>query len=179
MTLGGRLKSVAVGAADPAVIRRSATAMVDRFGLWLFSGDDRGVTLYSASDRLNYSGVSNIVIPLLISMFIVLSTMIGSVYERKREIGIYTSVGMAPSHVSILFIAEAVVLAGIGGLAGLIIGTVGAWLLGILVPALPTYTPWSYVVFAELLAATIGLAAGVLPAYRAASLDPIEALRAE
>jgi putative ABC transport system permease protein len=71
------------------------------------------------------------------------------------------------------------VLAGIGGLAGLIIGTVGAWLLGFLVPALPTYTPWSYVVFAELLAATIGLAAGVLPAYRAASLDPIEALRAE
>ena len=44
---------------------------------------------------------------------------------------------------------------------------------------LPTHTPWSYVVLAELLAAVIGLAAGVLPAVRAANLDPIEALRAE
>jgi len=44
---------------------------------------------------------------MIISVFIVLNTMIGSVYERKREIGIYTSVGLAPSHVSFLFIAEA------------------------------------------------------------------------
>ncbi len=43
----------------------------------------------------------------------------------------------------------------------------------------PTHTPWSYVVLAELLAAVIGLAAGVLPAIRAANLDPIDALRAE
>jgi putative ABC transport system permease protein len=71
------------------------------------------------------------------------------------------------------------VLASIGGLAGLVIGAGGAWLLGIVIPALPTHTPWSYVVLAELLAAVIGLAAGVLPAVRAANLDPIEALRAE
>jgi len=48
-----------------------------------------------------------------------------------------------------------------------------------IVPALPTHTPWLYVVLAEILAALIGLLAGVLPAYRAANLDPIEALRAE
>ena len=70
-------------------------------------------------------------------------------------------------------------LASVGGLAGLVIGTGGAWLLGAAVPALPTHTPWSYVVLAELLAAVIGLTAGVLPAVRAANLDPIEALRAE
>ena len=66
-----------------------------------------------------------------------------------------------------------------GGLAGLAIGTGGAWLLGELVPALPTHTPLIYVALAELLAIFIGLIAGVLPAYRAARLDPIEALRAE
>jgi hypothetical protein len=48
---------------------------------------------------------------LIISVFIVLNTMIGSVYERKGEIGIYTSVGLAPSHVSFLFIAEALAFA--------------------------------------------------------------------
>ena len=74
---------------------------------------------------------------------------------------------------------EAVVLSSIGGLAGLMIGDRGAWLLGMIVPALPTHTPWLYVVLAEILAALIGLLAGVLPAHRAANLDPIEALRAE
>jgi putative ABC transport system permease protein len=89
------------------------------------------------------------------------------------------ALGAGRRQILALFIGEAVVLASIGGLAGLVIGTGGAWLLGIAVPALPTHTPWSYVVLAELLAAVIGLAAGVLPAVRAANLDPIEALRAE
>ena len=67
--------------------------------------------MYHASDALSYSGVPNIIIPILISVLIVLNTMIGSVYERKREIGVYTSVGLAPSHVSFLFIAESLAIA--------------------------------------------------------------------
>ena len=78
-----------------------------------------------------------------------------------------------------LFIGEAVVLAGIGGIAGLIAGAGIAWLLGVFVPALPTHTPWLYAVYAEALAAVIGLLAGVLPARNAAALNPVDALRAE
>jgi putative ABC transport system permease protein len=59
------------------------------------------------------------------------------------------------------------------------IGAGGAWVLGAIVPALPTHTPWQYVVLAETLAVLIGLLAGVLPAHRASTLNPIEALRAE
>jgi len=59
------------------------------------------------------------------------------------------------------------------------IGAGGAWLLGATVSALPTHTPWLYVFLAEILAVVIGLLAGVLPALKAANLDPIEALRAE
>ena len=54
-----------------------------------------------------------------------------------------------------------------------------AGFLGATVPALPTHTPWLYVFLAEILAVVIGLLAGVLPALKAANLDPIEALRAE
>ncbi|MFZ0134668.1 MAG: ABC transporter permease [Desulfobacterales bacterium] len=118
-------------------------------------------------------------ISLLVGGVGILTIMIIAVNDRTSEVGLLRALGAGRRQILALFIGEAVVLAGIGGLAGLVIGTGGAWLLGVLIPALPTHTPWSYVVLAELLAAAIGLAAGVLPAIRAANLDPIEALRAE
>ena len=78
-----------------------------------------------------------------------------------------------------IFLGEAVVLAAVGGLAGLSLGVGGAWLLGALVPALPVEIHWGYVLLAEALATLVGLLAGVLPARHAAQLDPVEALRAE
>lgn len=111
LAAGGRLKSVAARPTSSINIQTMAEELTDRFGLSIFSGEPEGTFLYSARNTLSYSGVPNIVIPLIISVFIVLNTMIGSVYERKREIAIYTSVGLAPSHVSFLFIAEALAFA--------------------------------------------------------------------
>ncbi len=118
-------------------------------------------------------------ISLLVGGVGILTIMTIAVNERTAEIGLLRAIGAGRRHILFLFIGEAVVLSSIGGLAGLIIGAGGAWFLGVAVPALPTHTPWSYVVMAEILAASIGLLAGVLPAHRAANLDPIEALRAE
>jgi putative ABC transport system permease protein len=118
-------------------------------------------------------------ISLLVGGVGILTIMTISVNERRAEIGLLRAIGAGRGQVLTLFIGEAVVLAGIGGLAGLVIGSGGAWLLGATVPALPTHTPWLYVVLAETLAVVIGLLAGVLPAYRASNLDPIQALRAE
>jgi hypothetical protein len=111
LAVGGNLKGVAIRPRSLSNIQDTARDLNDRFGLSLFSGEPDGTYLYNASDSMSYSGVPNIIIPLIISIFIVLNTMIGSVYERKREIGIYTSVGLAPSHVSFLFIAEAMAFA--------------------------------------------------------------------
>ncbi|MBT8370721.1 MAG: ABC transporter permease, partial [Deltaproteobacteria bacterium] len=111
LAAGGHLKGVAIRPRSLETIQTKARDLIDRFGLSLFSGESDGTYLYHASDTMSYSGVPNIIIPLIISIFIVLNTMIGSVYERKREIGIYTSVGLAPSHVSFLFIAEAMAFA--------------------------------------------------------------------
>jgi putative ABC transport system permease protein len=118
-------------------------------------------------------------ISLLVGGVGILTIMTIAVHERTAEIGLLRALGADRRQILALFIAEAVVLAGLGGLAGLGAGTGGAWLLGEFVPALPTHTPWIYVLFAELLAVAIGLLAGVLPARHAARLDPIEALRAE
>ncbi len=136
LAAGGHLKGVAVHPRNPDTIQATARDLIDRFGLSLFSGEPDGTYLYHASDSMSYSGVPNIIIPLIISIFIVLNTMIGSVYERKREIGIYTSVGLAPSHVSFLFIAEAMAFAVLSVVFGYLLAQVTAKLFA-------TTTLWS------------------------------------
>uniref|UniRef100_I2Q375 ABC-type antimicrobial peptide transport system, permease component n=1 Tax=Desulfovibrio sp. U5L TaxID=596152 RepID=I2Q375_9BACT len=136
--LGGQLKSLVVAPpADRLAMGKvqaddgsaMAGALADRFGLAVFSGQPDGVFVYHSGDALGYAGVPNILVPLVISVLIVLNTMIGSVYERKREIGVYTAVGLAPSHVSFLFIAEALAFAVISVVLGYLLAQVSAGLL--------------------------------------------------
>jgi len=121
LAMGGHFKALAVVPDTPDAVPEMARRLVDRFGLTLFAGQPDGTYVYNVSDRLNYSGMPNVVVPLLISALIVLNTMIGSVYERKREIAVYTSVGLAPSHVAFLFVAEAVAFAVISVVFGYIL----------------------------------------------------------
>lgn len=118
-----------------------------------------------------------------ISLFVggigILTIMMIAVTERTSEIGLLLALGATRRQIVILFLGEAAILAAIGGIAGLIFGAGGAHLLGVIIPAIPVSTPIFYVALAESLAITIGLIAGVLPARRAAKLDPIEALRTE
>jgi putative ABC transport system permease protein len=118
-------------------------------------------------------------ISLLVGGVGILTIMSIAVNERTGEIGLLRAMGVERSHVLALFLGEAVILAAIGGLAGLGLGVGGSWLCGMLIPALPAHTSWSYAAAAELLAVVVGLLAGVLPARRAAGLHPVEALRAE
>jgi len=126
LSRGGVLKAVAVRPGPGRAVGAEARDLVDRFGLALFAGEKDGVYLYNASDTISYSGVPNIMVPLVISVCIVLNTMISSVYERKREIGIYTSIGLAPSHVSFLFVAEALAFAVISVVLGYLVAQTSA-----------------------------------------------------
>jgi len=128
LSSGGKLKSLSVRHLPDAPTLSMAQDLVDRFGLTLFSGEPEGTFLYHASDTLNYAGVPNIMIPLIISICIVLNTMISSVYERKREIAVYTSVGLAPSHVSFLFIAEALAFAVLSVVMGYLLAQTSAYI---------------------------------------------------
>jgi putative ABC transport system permease protein len=102
-----------------------------------------------------------------------------AISERTGEIGLLRALGAEGRQILGLFLGEAAVLAGLGGVIGLLLGIGGAQLLTFALPALPVHTPWIYVVIAEALAILIGIVAGVAPAQRAARLDPVEALRAE
>jgi putative ABC transport system permease protein len=110
----------------------------------------------------------------------ILTIMTIAVRERRREIGLLRALGAGRGQILTLFLLEAVLLALLGGVLGLFVGAGGAWLIGALVPALPTETAWDFVLMiAEVIAVLIGLAAGVLPALRAAALDPVAALHEE
>jgi putative ABC transport system permease protein len=109
----------------------------------------------------------------------ILTIMTIAVAERTGEIGLLRALGARRRQVLLLFLFEAGLLAGIGGVFGLALGYALAQLLHAIFPALPVTTPWSYAVGAQLIAVAIGIAAGVAPANRASRLDPVEALRAE
>ncbi len=109
----------------------------------------------------------------------ILTILTIAVAERTSEIGLLRAVGATQQRILLLFLGEAALLAVLGGTAGLLLGWGAALLLEFALPALPVHTPWSYALLAELVAVVVGLAAGVLPARRAAHLDPLEALRSE
>ena len=118
-------------------------------------------------------------ISLLVGGVGIVTIMTIAVTERTSEIGLLVALGAPRRTILGLFLGEAVVLSALGGAVGLALGFGLAQLLHLLVPALPVHTPISFVLFAELVAVIIGLLAGVLPARRAARLDPVDALRAE
>jgi putative ABC transport system permease protein len=118
-------------------------------------------------------------ISLLVGGVGILTIMTMAVTERTAEIGLLRALGARESQVLTLFLGEAMLLSALGGLGGLILGVGIAQGLHLLIPALPVHTPWLFAVVAELSAISIGLAAGVAPARRAARLDPVEALHTE
>lgn len=118
-------------------------------------------------------------ISLLVGGVGIVTIMTIAVTERTNEIGLLKALGAREHTILGIFLGEAVALSAIGGLLGLVLGIGVAQLLHLVIPALPVQTPLSFVILAEVVAIVIGLAAGVLPARRAARLDPVEALRAE
>lgn len=118
-------------------------------------------------------------VSLLVGAIGILTMMWIAVTERVSEIGLMRALGATEGHVQRLFLLEAVILTVLGGLVGIALGLGIAALLRLTVPGLPVYTPLAYLVAALVVSLLAGLLSGVAPARRAASLHPVEALRAE
>jgi putative ABC transport system permease protein len=118
-------------------------------------------------------------ISLLVGAVGIFTIMTIGVRERRSEIGLLRALGAGRNQVLGIFLAEAVVLSFLGGLAGVLLGVGGAWLLGLAVSKLPvSFSPF-FIFLSAGLSIVIGLVAGILPALNASALDPVEALRAE
>ena len=118
-------------------------------------------------------------ISLLVGAIGILTMMWISVGERTAEIGLVRAIGASRAQVVRLFLVEAALLSLAGGTVGVLAGIGAGWLLRLAVPALPLRTAPEFIAAALAVSLAVGLSAGVLPARRAAALDPVEALRAD
>ena len=118
----GTLRSVGIGLENQSEVERVSDELARRYSLALFAGYDDGVRLVSASNLASVSGAGQVAIPLAIGALIIFNTMMGSIAERRREIHVYTSLGLAPLHVGALFVAEAMTYGLIGTVFGYVIG---------------------------------------------------------
>jgi putative ABC transport system permease protein len=135
--------------------------------------------LGSIIDVVNVAVGGIAAISLVVGAIGILTMMWIAVRERTSEIGLAKAIGATSRQVLSLFLAEAMLLSLAGGLLGVAVGMGGAQALQLAIPSLPVHTPPAFVVAAVIVSLAVGLVSGVLPARRAAALDPIEALRAE
>ncbi len=127
--IGATLRSIAIRTAPGVPALAEGEAFARRSNQTILASDGKEVVLMAsrAGSGLKYAG--QIVVPILLGFLMVLGTMLGSVFERKREIFVYNSVGLSPTHVAWLFFAEAMVYAVVGASLGYLIGQVVSKLL--------------------------------------------------
>lgn len=116
------------------------------------------------------------VIATLIGGAVIMSLMLIGVSERRREIGVRRAVGATRAGVMQQFLVEAILISAFGGAVGILIGAGGAT-VGALLQKLPPAYMWSMIGGAVALSVAVGVIFGLYPAWKAANVDPIEALR--
>ncbi len=117
-------------------------------------------------------------VALMIGGIGVMNIMLVSVTERTKEIGVRKAVGATRLNILSQFLIEAVVLTAIGGFAGLAVGEIASLLMNKYSP-LPAYVPLWAIAVGVGISAAVGIVFGLWPAWKAARLNPIDALRWE
>ncbi len=132
-------------------------------------------------DQLSYVRYATMVIGFLTLIGAgigLMNIMLVSVNERTREIGICKAIGAKKNTILVQFLTESVTICMLGGIVGIILGILLGNLVG-LVLASGFILPWVWMIAGLFFTFIIGLAAGIYPAYKAANLDPVDALRYE
>ncbi len=156
----------------------------------------RGLNMFFLIIQAILGGIS--AVALLVAAFGIANTMVMSIYERTREIGLMKAMGALNRDILLLFLAESGIIGLLGGLGGVVLGWVLGWVGDNLARAYMlrsmvmqtgrvqqdavtsfVYTPVWLILSALLFAVLVGILAGIYPAMRAANLDPIQALRYE
>jgi len=127
---------------------------------------------------LRVGGLAIGIITLLGASIGLMNIMLVSVTERTREIGVRKALGATPLKIRQQFLIEALVICQMGGVMGIILGIVIGNLVSMAIGT-GFVIPWLWIITGFLIGMVVGLLSGVLPAYKASKLDPIESLRFE
>ncbi|MCH7965270.1 MAG: ABC transporter permease [Bacteroidetes bacterium] len=144
----------------------------------IFSNESMITTVNDITGPIKIGALVVSVIALLAAGVGIMNIMLVSVTERTREIGIRKAIGAKKSSILMQFLIEAIILCLVGGFIGIVAGVGIGNLAGSLLSA-QSAIPVDWVVIGISLCITVGLIFGTYPAYKAANLDPIEALRYE
>ena len=115
----------------------------------------------------------------IVSLFGIVNTLILTVFERTREIGMLRAIGMTRRQVRRMIRAESVITALMGGVIGIVLGLVLGGLLAARIDFIVFALPWKQVIFFAIAAVVVGVVAAIFPARRAAKLNVLEALQYE
>ena len=173
---------------DPQTVADEIEKLLDkRHGKGLFSAmttDQILKRIESVLSIMTFILVGIAAISLLVAAFGIMNTMLMSVLERTREIGVMKAIGATNRQVLLIFLYESIAIGIIGGVIGVLLG---AGFTNILIAVFRGFTGMSMtafinpllLVFGVIFAVIVSVASGIYPARRAAKLDPIEALRYE
>ena len=144
----------------------------------IYSNDSLKSAFASIADVVRVGAFVISLIALIAAGVGIMNIMLVSVTERTKEIGIRKSIGAKSRDILRQFLAEAVFISEAGGILGIILGVIGGDLLALWLQA-DLIFPYGWAIAGLVVCSAIGIGFGFYPAYRAASLDPIEALRFE
>ena len=133
-------------------------------------------TFDSIFDAITYALAGIAAISLLVAGVLIMNVMLVAVSQRTREIGLLKALGAKQRQIVALFLTEAVFLSILGAVAGLGIGWIGTRVLNVMFPIAEFYAPVWAMAAAVAISVSSGLLFGILPALRAARLDPVDAL---
>jgi putative ABC transport system permease protein len=178
---------------DPANVKSTVSTLRQHYEekVQIIAFSSIAEAISSVTGAINFINFSTSLSAFAVAIAGVAATMITSVMERTREIGVMKAIGYTNSQILSLILMESIMMSLVGGTVGISIGVVGAYILasrgftiggigesGITLQLNPLITP-SLIVQTLVLTMLIGLVGGALPAYRASKIPPVVALRYE
>ncbi len=144
----------------------------------VYSNDSLKATFDKMAMIIGMAGLIISAIALVTAGVGVMNIMLVSVTERTREIGVRKSIGAKSRDILVQFLLEAIFIAQVGAVIGIVLGVAAGDTVGLMLEVKPII-PWFWMVVAVVTCGGIGLVFGAYPAWRAAKMDPVDALRFE